>query len=85
MNTLLAGQRDEVSAQVKLTSRVDQLERASDAFQQIGSPALRPRIEALERWRDHVESVGSPQVQELQKKLLDLTTAFETHRLTEKK
>ena len=32
-----------------LRSRIESLERASDLFTQVGSPALRPRIEALEK------------------------------------
>ena len=32
-----------------LRSRIESLERASDLFTQVGSPALRPRIESLEK------------------------------------
>jgi len=80
LNTLLAGQRRDTDNSRILQGRVETLERASDMFTQVGSPALRPRLESLERWREQVIAVGTPPVVEIQRRLTVVEREFELHK-----
>lgn len=79
LNVLLSGQSQEASRSNSVQERVAKLERESDLFMQVGSPALRARLEPLERWKEKVDSSGSQPVQEITKRMGALEMRFEAH------
>lgn len=80
LNVLLAGQAREMEASNGIRQRVEKLERESDLFMQVGSPALRARIEPIELWKQQVTSSGSPQVVELTKRVAAIELFLEAHK-----
>jgi hypothetical protein len=86
LNSLLAGQTRDSEQSTGLRARVETLERATDMFTQVGSPALRPRLDALEKWREQIQSSGSPKMIETERRLNVLEKEFELYKQrTEKK
>lgn len=84
LDMLLAGQSREIEHNNGIRQRIEKLERDSDLFMQVGSPALRNRIEPIERWKEQIQSSGSPQVGELSKRLAALEMEWQTHKAQEK-
>jgi len=80
LNVLLSGQSREIEQSNGVRTRIEKLERDTDLFMQVGSPALRARIEPLERWKEQIQSSGSPQVQEIARRMASLELQFETHK-----
>lgn len=85
LNILLAGQVREIEGANSIRSRLEKLERDSDMFTQMGSPALRNRIEPIERWKEQSQANGGPIVMELTKRITDLEIEIKAHRVVNEK
>lgn len=83
LNVLIAGQDKQIESSNGIRSRVEKLERDSDLFMQVGSPALRLRIEPLERWKERMESSGSPLAQDLLKRITAIEADLAAHKASD--
>ena len=81
LNVLLSGQAREIENNNGVRQRIEKLERDSDLFMQVGSPALRAKLEPLERWKEQVQASGTPAVVELTKRVQSLETALTMHKV----
>lgn len=85
LNVLVSGQDRQIEASNGLRSRVEKLERESDLFMQVGSPALRARIDPLERWKEQMQSSGSPLAQDLLKRITAIEADLAAHKASDGK
>lgn len=85
LNVLIAGQDKQIESSNGIRARVEKLERDSDLFMQVGSPALRARIEPLERWKEQMQSSGSPLAQDLLKRITAIEADLAAHKAADGK
>lgn len=79
LDALLTAQKIYASDGTALRARVEALERSTELFTQVGSPALRPRIESLEKSVQIINAAGSPKLSEVEHHLSDLEQSFKVH------
>lgn len=84
LDVLLNGQKISQADFNGIRTRVESLERSTELFNQVGSPALRPRIEALEKSVDRINTAGSPKLAEMLRRVEELENQFAVHKASTK-